>query len=156
MRFQRIVWLHSNVEKQKQPPEVFYEKRYSQKFCKIHRKTPVPESFLIKLQAQAGNFIKKEILAQVYSYEVCKISQNIFFAKHIQETASAHVKNLLLFLILASVNMIIVLICCKDMTVIFSKSVSNSLFVQIVSYCFGKTHLNKYFIRQCQIICCDT
>ena len=29
---------------QKQPPEVFYIKRCSQKFDKIHRKTPVPES----------------------------------------------------------------------------------------------------------------
>ena len=29
---------------QKQPPEVFYIKRYSQKFDKMHRKTPVPES----------------------------------------------------------------------------------------------------------------
>ena len=156
MQLQRIVWLHSNVEIQKQPPEVFYEKRYSQKFCKVHRKTPVSESFLTKLQAQACNFIKKETLAQVFSYEVCKISKNTFFAEHIQATASAHVKNLVLFLILESVNMIIVLICCKNMTIIFSKSVSNSLFVQIVSYCFGKTHLNKYFIRQCQIICCDT
>ena len=25
-------------------PEVFYEKKCSKKFCKIHRKTPVPES----------------------------------------------------------------------------------------------------------------
>ena len=29
---------------QKQPPEVFYEKSYSKKFRKIHRKTLVPES----------------------------------------------------------------------------------------------------------------
>ena len=29
---------------QKQPPEVLYEKRCSQKFHKIHRKMPVPES----------------------------------------------------------------------------------------------------------------
>ena len=64
----------------------------------------------------------------------------------------AHVMNLLLFLILESVSMIIVLICCKNMTIIFSKSVSNSLCVQIVSYCIGKKHLKKYFIRQCQII----
>ena len=35
-----------------QPPEVFCKKRCFQKFCKIHRKTSVPESvFLIKLQA---------------------------------------------------------------------------------------------------------
>ena len=29
---------------QKPPPEVFFNKRCSKKFCKIHRKTPVPES----------------------------------------------------------------------------------------------------------------
>ena len=32
---------------QKQPPEVFYIKRCSQKFDKIHRKTPVPESLFL-------------------------------------------------------------------------------------------------------------
>ena len=36
---------------QKQPPEVFCKKRCSEKFRKIHKKTPVPESlFFIKLQ----------------------------------------------------------------------------------------------------------
>ena len=34
----------SLVIAQKQPPEVLYEKRCSYKFCKIHRKTLVPES----------------------------------------------------------------------------------------------------------------
>ena len=33
---------------QKQPTEVFFVKRCSQKFHKIHRKTPVPESFFKK------------------------------------------------------------------------------------------------------------
>ena len=112
--------------------------------------------FLVRLQAQTCNFIKKETLAQVFSYEVCKISKNTFFTKHVWATASAHVINLLLLFILESVNMIFVLICCKNMTIIFSKSVSNSLFVQIVSYCIGKKRLNKYFIRQSQIICCNT
>ena len=95
-----------------------------------------------------ATLLKKETLAQVFSYEVCKISKNTFFTEHIWATASAHVMNLLLFIILESVNMIFVLICCKNMTIIFSKSVSSSLFVQIVSYCIGKKHLNKYFIRQ--------
>ena len=27
---------------QKEPPEVFYKKRYSYRFCKIHKKAPVP------------------------------------------------------------------------------------------------------------------
>ena len=44
---------------QKQPPQGFYIKRYAQKFRKIHRKPPVPESFFTKLL----NFIKKETLA---------------------------------------------------------------------------------------------
>ena len=35
-------------------------------------------SFLIKLQAEAGNFIKKETLAQVFSYEFCEFSKNTF------------------------------------------------------------------------------
>ena len=131
---------------QKQSPEMFCKKRCSQKFCKIHRKIPVPDYL-------ACNFIKKESLAQV---KFCKIFKNTFFIEHIWVTASAHVMNLQLFLILESVNMIIVLICCKNMTIIFSKSVSNSLFVLIVSYCIGKKHLKKYFTQQCQIICCGT
>ena len=39
-------------------PEVFCKKGVL-KFCKIHRKTPVPASFWMKLQAEACNFIKK-------------------------------------------------------------------------------------------------
>ena len=39
------------LESQKQPPEVFYKQLCPQKFREIHRKTPLPESFLIKLQA---------------------------------------------------------------------------------------------------------
>ena len=35
-------------------------------------------SFLIKLQDEAYNFIKKETLAQVFSCEFCEISKNIF------------------------------------------------------------------------------
>ena len=53
---------------------------------------------------------------------------------HIWATASAYVMNLLLFLILESMSMIIALICCKYMTM-FSESVSDFLFVQIVPYC---------------------
>ena len=35
-------------------------------------------SFFIKLQDDACNFIKKETLAQVFSFEFCKISKNTF------------------------------------------------------------------------------
>ena len=45
-------------------------------------------SFSIKLQAEPGNFIKKETLAQVFSYELCEVSENIFFIEHLLTTAS--------------------------------------------------------------------
>ena len=53
----------------------------------------------------------------------------------------AHKMNLLLFLISESVSMIIVLICCKSMTIIFSKS--HFLFVQIVSILYWKKTFQK-------------
>ena len=45
-------------------------------------------SFLIKLQIEACNFIKKETLAQVFSSEFCEISKNIFFTEHLWTTVS--------------------------------------------------------------------
>ena len=45
-------------------------------------------SFLIKLQAEACNFIKKETLAQVFSCEFFEISKNTFFTQHLWATAS--------------------------------------------------------------------
>ena len=41
-------------------------------------------SFLIKLQA---NFIEKETLEQVFSYEFCEIAKDTFFTEHIRTTA---------------------------------------------------------------------
>ena len=40
--------IFTKLEKQK-PPEVFRKKNGLIKFCKIHRKTPVPESFFNKV-----------------------------------------------------------------------------------------------------------
>ena len=45
-------------------------------------------SHLIKLQAEAYNFIKKETLAQVFSCEICEISKNTFLTEHLRVTAS--------------------------------------------------------------------
>ena len=74
---------------QKQPPEVFCEKRCFQKFRKIHRKTPVPENTLKTLEnTLACNFIKKESLAQVFSCKFCEISKNTFSYRTAQMTAS--------------------------------------------------------------------
>ena len=50
--------------------------------------TCVRVSFLIKLQAEACNIIKKEALAQVFSCEIFEISKNTFFTEHLQATAS--------------------------------------------------------------------
>ena len=44
--------------------------------------------FLIKLQAKASNFIKKDALAQVFSCEFCEISKNNFFTEHLRATTS--------------------------------------------------------------------
>ena len=57
------------------------EKRCSQKFRKIHRKT-------LRSRPEARNFIKKETLAQVFSCAFCEISKNIFFIEHPGATPS--------------------------------------------------------------------
>ena len=45
--------------------------------------TCVIVSFLIKLQAWACKFIKKETLAQIFSCEFCGVSENTFFKEHL-------------------------------------------------------------------------
>ena len=40
-------------------------------------------SFVIKLQAEACNFIKKETLAQVFSCKFCEIFKSTFFTEHL-------------------------------------------------------------------------
>ena len=53
---------------QKEPPEVFYEKRCSEKFHKT--------------------LLKKETVALVFSWEFCEISKNAFFTEYLWTTAS--------------------------------------------------------------------
>ena len=48
-------------EKTKQPPEMFCEKKYSQKFCKFHRKTPMLEALLIKLQVFKSIYFEEHL-----------------------------------------------------------------------------------------------
>ena len=64
------------------PPKVLKESRE----CCLDMNACARASFLIKLQA--GNFIKKEVLAQVFSSEFCEISKNTFFAEYLLATAS--------------------------------------------------------------------
>ena len=42
----------------------------------------------MKLQASASIFIKKEILAQVFSCEFCETSKNTFFTEQLRMNAS--------------------------------------------------------------------
>ena len=42
----------------------------------------------VALQAEAYNFIKKEVLAQVFSCEFYETSKNTFFTEHLWSTAS--------------------------------------------------------------------
>ena len=61
-------------------------------------------SFLIKLKAEACNFIKKETLAQVWiSCEFCEISKNTFFTERLWATASQAMLNIT-FIIEASTS----------------------------------------------------
>lgn len=66
--------------------------KFSQNFQK---KAFVEVSFLIKLQAQSENFIKIEVLAQMFSCHLFKICQNIYkrLLLYLQLTASNHATN---------------------------------------------------------------
>ena len=87
--------LKMNISTQKQPPEVFYKKRCSSKFRRIHRKTPVPENFFNKVAGlRLCNFTKKESLAQVFSREFCEISKKTFFTEHLRTTATDYDKKI--------------------------------------------------------------
>ena len=59
-------------------PEVFCKKVFLEISQNSQENTCVAVSFLIKLQALACNFIKKETLAQVFSCEFFKISKYTF------------------------------------------------------------------------------
>ena len=62
---------------QKQPPDMFYNKRCSWKLRKVHRKTSVPESLF-----------KNETLVQVFSCEFCEIFKNTILTKQLRVTVS--------------------------------------------------------------------
>ena len=61
-------------------PEVFCQKGVLKNFAKFTGKHLCQSLSLIKLhcRSEAYNFIKKGTLAQLFSYEFCKISKNIF------------------------------------------------------------------------------
>ena len=56
--------------------EVFCKNGILQNFAKFTAKLLCQSLFLIKLKADACNFVKKETLAQVFSWKFCKIFKN--------------------------------------------------------------------------------
>ena len=42
---------------------------------------------MFKVRPEACNFVKKETLVQVFSFEFCVISKNMFFTEHLRETS---------------------------------------------------------------------
>ena len=66
---------------QKQPAEVFFMKICSSDFRKIHRKIPVPESFLIKLQAlglRPGTLLTKRLWYRYFPVNFVKFLRTPF------------------------------------------------------------------------------
>ena len=54
-------------------------------FAKVTGNTCAEVSVLKKLQASPGwNYIEKEILAQIFSSEFCKIFKNTYFVEHLR------------------------------------------------------------------------
>ena len=60
-------------------PEVFCERGVLKNFAKCTGKHLCESLFLNKVAGDACNVIKKETLAQVFSWEFCEISENTFF-----------------------------------------------------------------------------
>ena len=60
----KIYW---DREDRSSRPEVFFKKGVLENFA----------------EAEACNFIEKETLAQVFSYEFCEISKNTFFTEYL-------------------------------------------------------------------------
>ena len=75
-----IHFFYRNTLYRSSRPEVFCKKGVIRNFTKFTGKHLASVSFLIKLQAQVCNFIKKEALAQVFSCEFCEILRTMLVA----------------------------------------------------------------------------
>ena len=69
----------------RQLPEVLYKRRCSNKFCKIHRKTPVLEPLFNKV---TGLTPARETPRRMFSCDFLKFFKNTFFTEHFRATAS--------------------------------------------------------------------
>ena len=88
--FHHLLYLFfSSSSNRRSRPEVFCKKDVFSNFTKFTGKHLCQSLFLIKLQTQACNFIKKDAQAQIFSCEFCEISKNTtIFTEHLQATAS--------------------------------------------------------------------
>ena len=76
-------------------PEVFCKKDVIKNFPKFTGKHVCWSlSFLIKLQSETCNFIKKETPTHVFSSEFSEMFKNFFFKEHLRVNASANDFNL--------------------------------------------------------------
>ena len=74
--------------------EVFCEKGVLKNFAKFTGKHLFRVSFLIKLQAEACNFFRKETLTQMFLCAFCEIFKNTYFYETPLVAASVDIKNL--------------------------------------------------------------
>ena len=66
----------------------FFE--YRERVIIIHHNAGI-STWSEKQPPEVFSFIKKETLAQVFSFEFCEISRNSFFTEHLRATASVRV-----------------------------------------------------------------
>ena len=71
-------------------PEVFCKKGVKTNFAKFIGKQLCQSLFLIMLQAEVCNFIKKKTQAQVFYYKFCEIFKNTFLNRTPQVAASVY------------------------------------------------------------------
>ena len=77
---------------QEQPPNVFYKKKVFLKISQNSQKNTCARVFLlIKLQAAACNFIKKETQVLAFSCEFWEIFKSAFFTEHLATASESHV-----------------------------------------------------------------
>ena len=79
---------------EKQPQEVFYDKRLFRNFTKFTGKHLCQSSFFNKVAGLKPATLLKKRLAQVFSCEFCEISKGTFFTEHLLTTASGFLVNL--------------------------------------------------------------
>ena len=76
--FETLVF-RAKANAEQSPGQNYLPEKFSEISQNSQENTCARVSFLIKFQAQACNFIKKETLTQVFSCQLCKIFKNTFF-----------------------------------------------------------------------------